>query len=159
MFQSVILLAQAAEESGGLFDFDATLPLMAAQFLLLVLVLNALFYKPLGDALDERDSYVRQKQLSARERLAEAKAKAEQYDQELIGVRREAQEVIAAAQAEAQQTVTAEVQAAQKQVQQEREAAAKEIETQKSQAFAALEGEVDALSHQILTKLLGAELV
>ena len=30
-----------------MFDFDATLPLMAVQFLLLMVALNAVFYKPL----------------------------------------------------------------------------------------------------------------
>lgn len=159
MMQSFYFLAEAAEQSGGLFDFDATLPLMALQFLVLVVVLNALFYKPLGKVIDERDSYVRETNQIARERLEKAQAVAQQYERELVNVRREAQEVIAAAQAAAQQMVTAEVQAAQQQVQREREAAAQEIATQKGQALETLEGEVEALSHQILTKLLGHELV
>ncbi|MGL5796158.1 MAG: F0F1 ATP synthase subunit B', partial [Waterburya sp.] len=37
-----------------MFDFDATLPLMAVQFLLLTALLNAVFYKPLTKVLDER---------------------------------------------------------------------------------------------------------
>jgi len=39
-----------------MFDFDATLPFMALQFLLLAALLNAIFYKPLTKALDERDN-------------------------------------------------------------------------------------------------------
>ena len=44
-----LLLFGASE--GGLFDFDATLPLMAAQVVLLNYILNALFFKPVGKAV------------------------------------------------------------------------------------------------------------
>jgi len=40
------LLLGATE--GGLFDLDATLPLMAVQVVLLTLILNALFFRPVG---------------------------------------------------------------------------------------------------------------
>lgn len=142
-----------------MFDFDATLPVMAVQFLVLMVVLQRLFYQPLGQAIDERDQYISGTQQSARERLAQAEALAEQYQKELVDVRREAQDVIATAQAEAQQIVASQVQAAQQDVQKERAAAAEVIETEKASALASLEGEVSGLSHQILTKLLGPELV
>ncbi|MGK7924510.1 MAG: F0F1 ATP synthase subunit B' [Spirulina sp.] len=152
------LLAAEAAEAGGMFDFDATLPLMALQFVVLVIVLDKIFYKPLGHAIDERAEYVRQKTQDSKERLEKANAIAAQYEQELVDVRRQSQEIIAAAQAEAQEVVAKQVQAAQQEVQQERETAAREIEAQKVQAFSTLEGDVDALSWQILEKLLGSEL-
>ncbi len=37
-----------------MFDFDATLPLMAVQFLLLTAILNVVFFKPLSKAIEER---------------------------------------------------------------------------------------------------------
>lgn len=151
-------VAEAAEEAGGLFDFDATLPLMALQFLVLVVLLDKIYYKPLGNAIDERADYVRTKTQDAKERLEKTKAIAAQYEQELLDVRRQSQEIIAAAQAEAQDVVAKEVQTAQQEVQREQEAAAREIEAQKAQAFSTLEGDVDALSWQILEKLLGPEL-
>ena len=43
---------------GGLFDFDATLPLMAVQVVLLTFILNALFFKPVGRVVEEREDYV-----------------------------------------------------------------------------------------------------
>ena len=42
MTQWIILAAETSKE-GGLFDFDATLPLMAIQFLILAVLLNAIF--------------------------------------------------------------------------------------------------------------------
>ncbi len=150
--------AEAAKE-GGLFDFDATLPLMALQFLLLVVVLNAVFYKPLSKALDDRDDYVRKNLLEARERLSKAENLAKQYETELAETRRKSQATIAAAQADAQKIAAQKMQESQAEAQAKREQAMQEIGSQKAEALASLEQEVDSLSRQILEKLLGSELV
>lgn len=141
-----------------MFDFDATLPLMAVQFLVLVVLLNAVFYKPLGKSIDDREQYIRGNLSQAKEKKAKAESLAQQYEQELRDVRRQSQEVIAQAQAEAHKTVAAQVQAAQQEVLAERQKAADEIESQKVAAFNTLEQQVDGLSRQLLEKLLGAEL-
>ncbi len=154
-----LLAVEKVAKEGGLFDIDATLPLMAIQFLLLAIVLNALFYKPVGNAIDERNEYIRNNQLEAQERLSKSEKLAQQYEQELAGARRQAQTVIADAQAQAQKIAAEKIAGAQKEAQAQREETAREIEQQKQQAFASLEQEVDALSRQILEKLLGAELV
>jgi F-type H+-transporting ATPase subunit b len=151
--------AETAAKEGGLFDFDATLPLMALQFILLVVVLNAVFYKPLTKSIDDRDDYVRKNLLEARERLSKAENLAKQYEQELAETRRKSQATIAAAQADAQKIATQKMQEALTEAQVQREQAQKEIEQQKAEALASLEQEVDSLSRQILEKLLGAELV
>jgi F-type H+-transporting ATPase subunit b len=150
--------AEAAKE-GGLFDFDATLPLMALQFLLLVVVLNAVFYKPLSKVLDERDDYVRKNLLEARERLSKAENLAKQYETELAETRRKSQATIAAAQADAQKIAAQKMQESQAEAQAKREQAMQEIGSQKAEALASLEQEVDSLSRQILEKLLGSELI
>lgn len=150
--------AEAAKE-GGLFDFDATLPLMALQFLLLVVVLNAVFYKPLSKVLDDRDDYVRKNLLEARERLSKAENLAKQYETELAETRRKSQATIAAAQADAQKIAAQKMQESQAEAQAKREQAMQEIGSQKAEALASLEQEVDSLSRQILEKLLGSELV
>jgi len=38
-------IVAVVEGAGGLFDFNATLPLMAIQFILLTVVLTCVFYK------------------------------------------------------------------------------------------------------------------
>ncbi|MEW6492032.1 MAG: F0F1 ATP synthase subunit B' [Cyanobacteriota bacterium] len=151
--------AETAAKEGGLFDFDATLPLMALQFLLLVVVLNAVFYKPLSKAIDDRDDYIRKNLLEARERLVKTEKLAQQYDQELAETRRKSQSTIAAAQEDAQKIAAQKMAQAQAEAQAQREQAMQEIEQQKAEALATLEQQVDALSRQILEKLLGAELV
>jgi F-type H+-transporting ATPase subunit b len=159
MTQWTMLLAVEAAEKGKLFDFDATLPLMAIQFVVLVFVLNALFYKPLGKVLDDRADYIRGGVSGGKERLAEAEKLTKQYETELATARREAQATIAAAKAEATEVTSKQIAEAQAAAQAQREQAQQEIDRQKQDAFAALQQDVDALSHQILTKLLGSELV
>ncbi|MGB2926704.1 MAG: F0F1 ATP synthase subunit B' [Limnothrix sp.] len=154
---TIVLATEAVEKTaeGGLFDFDATLPVMAIQFLVLAALLNKLFYQPLGKAIDERSDYVRNSLVDAKERQQKAESLAVQYEQELRDVRRGAQEAIATAQAEAQKVVAGEIKTAQSEVLAEREKAASAIESQRESAFKSLEQEVEALSQQIATKLVG----
>lgn len=154
IYSTALFIAEAAGQEGGLFDFDATLPLMAVQFLILAAILNATFFKPLGNAIDERDGYIRENQTEARDRLAKAEAVAQQYESELALTRRKAQETIAEAQAAAQAIASQKVAEAQKEAQAKRETAQQELEQQKATAYAELEQQIDDLSHQVLDKLL-----
>ena len=142
-----------------MFDFDATLPLMAVQFLILMILLNQIFYKPLGQAIDLRTEYIRKNQADAKERLSKARELAKQYEKELATARRKSQQIIADAQAEAKKIAEEKIAEAQKEAIAKKEAAAQEIENEKQQALAPLEQQVDDLSRQILEKLLGSELV
>ncbi|MGI2902352.1 F0F1 ATP synthase subunit B' [Tolypothrix sp. VBCCA 56010] len=138
-----------------MFDFDATLPLMALQFLLLAALLNAIFYKPLTKVLDDRDNYIRTNNLEAGERLAKAERLTKEYEQQLADARRQSQATVEAAQAEAKKITAEKIAQAQKEAQAQREQASVEIEQQKQEAMQSLEQQVDALSRQILEKLLG----
>jgi F-type H+-transporting ATPase subunit b len=158
MLYALVPTLLAAEAEGGLFDLDATLPLMAAQFLILALILNAVLYKPLGQAIDQRADYIRGKQLDAQECLDKVKALTAEYERALADARRQSQSIVADAQAEAQKLAAQAVAEAQRQAQAEREAAQQEIDNQRQSAMAALDGQVAALSRQIATKLLGFEL-
>ena len=154
MMTQWILLAAESAEGGGLFDFDATLPLMAFQFVALAAVLNALLYKPLGKAIDDRAGYVQGQLSSAQEQKQKSLDLAQQYEQELKDVRKESQAVIAQAQAEAQRIVSAQVQEAQQEVIAQRQKASEEIEAERQQALTDLQKEVDALSSQIVSKFV-----
>jgi F-type H+-transporting ATPase subunit b len=142
-----------------MFDFDATLPLMALQFLVLAALLNAIFYKPMTKVLDDRDNYIRTNNLDARERLAKAESLAKEYEAQLASARRQSQVTLETAQNEAKKITAQKIAQAQQEGQAQREQAAREIEQQKQAAMATLEAQVDALSSQILEKLLGPALV
>jgi F-type H+-transporting ATPase subunit b len=137
-----------------MFDFDATLPLMAVQFLLLVVILNTVFFKPLTKVIEDRADYIRSNELDAKERLAKAENLAQQYEQDLATSRKQYQATIATAQADAQKIAAQLIAEAQQQAQAQREQVQKELDQQKQVAMHALEQQVDALSQQILDKLL-----
>ena len=61
-----------SEGAGGLFDFNATLPLMALQFIALTTILTFVYYKPVGTLLEERETLISSNLTNASERLLKA---------------------------------------------------------------------------------------
>jgi hypothetical protein len=55
------VMAMPAEAAGKLFDFNLTMPVMAGQFLLLMVFLDKTWFTPVGKVLDERDELIRSK--------------------------------------------------------------------------------------------------
>merc|ERR1712187_664821 len=49
----------ASADAGKIFDFNATLPAMAAQFLLLMVFLDKTWFGPVGKVMDEREEKIR----------------------------------------------------------------------------------------------------
>ena len=161
MTNSLFLLAlQAAgtESEGGLFDFNATLPLMALQILLLMVVLNTIFYTPIAKVLDERDEYIRKNLTQASEILTKAEAITKQYEQDLAKERKDAQLIIGSSQKDAQEIVAMEIKQAQKDTELLVNEATKQLNSQKENALIALEEQVNTLSDQIKNKLLSSQL-
>ena len=88
---SILISSSEVSGPGGLFDFDATLPLVVIQFLLLMIILNIILYNPLLTVIDERKEYILNNLSKASETLAEANKLTTNYEQELDSVRKEAQ--------------------------------------------------------------------
>ena len=84
-----------AEGAGGLFDFNATLPLMAIQFILLTVVLTFVFYKPVSKVIDDRETYINDNLTTASEKLIKADELYNEYDEQLKTARVNAQAIIA----------------------------------------------------------------
>jgi F-type H+-transporting ATPase subunit b len=88
---SILISSSEVIGPGGLFDLDATLPLVAIQFLLLMVVLNLILYNPLLTIIEERKEYILTNLSQASKLLAEANQLTLQYEQELEKVRKQAQ--------------------------------------------------------------------
>ena len=88
---SILISSSEVSGPGGLFDFNATLPLVAIQFVLLMLILNTILYSPLLTVIEERKEYILGNLAKASEILAQANELTTQYEQELSNVRKEAQ--------------------------------------------------------------------
>jgi len=88
---SILISSSEVNGPGGLFDINATLPLVAIQFILLMVILNILLYSPLLTIIEERKEYILNKLAKASEILSQANELTAQYEQELNNVRKEAQ--------------------------------------------------------------------
>jgi len=75
MLYEIFQLLSSTPGSGGLFDFGATLPLMAIQFLVLMVVLDSILYSPLLTTISEREEYVQVNLKKAAELIEKAKKK------------------------------------------------------------------------------------
>ena len=152
-------LLAMTEGAGGLFDFNATLPLMAIQFVLLMVVLTFIFYKPVSKVLEDREEYISGNLTQASDKLIKADELYKQYDEQLKTAKVTAQATIAQAEKEAKDSVALEIGEARADAAKLIERTNKELEAQKSTALAQLETQVDELSQLIKEKLLGKEVV
>ena len=158
-FMLATQLLAMTEGAGGLFDFNATLPLMAIQFVLLMVVLTFIFYKPVSKVLDDRELYISGNLTQASEKLIKADELYNQYDEQLKTAKVNAQATIAKAEKEAKDSVALEIGQARTDAAKLIERTNKDLEAQKSTALAQLETQVDDLSQLIKEKLLGKEVV
>ena len=88
---SILISSSEVSGPGGLFDINATLPLVVIQFLLLMVILNVILYSPLLSIIAERKEYILNKLAKASTILAKANELTAEYEQELDSVRKDAQ--------------------------------------------------------------------
>ena len=155
----LLQMLAVSEGAGGLFDFNATLPLMALQFVLLTVVLTFVFYKPVSTVLEERETLINTNLSSASEKLLKADELCKQYEEQLKEAKTSAQSVIATAESEAKEIVSQEVAQARKDAAKLIDQTNLELEAQKKLALQQLETQIDELSQLIKEKLLGKQAV
>ena len=155
MINLSILISSSEEVSGpgGLFDFDATLPLVAIQFLLLVVLLNILLYSPLLNIIEERKEYILTNLGKASELLAEANKLTAQYEQELTRVRKEAQLEITNSQKIHKEILEIELNISQKYIDNLLDTIQKDLLAKKDMALNSLDEIVESLCADIETRL------
>lgn len=153
---SLLLLAEAGAQEGGLFDLDATLPLMAVQVVLLTLILNALFFRPVGRAVEDREGYIATSRADAKEKLAQAQRLEADLTEQLKEARQQAQQLIVQAEQDSDKLYRQALAAAVADANATREKSRKEIEAQRAEALKALTQESDRLGSLIVDRLLAA---
>ena len=159
LFMPATQMLAITEGAGGLFDFNATLPLMALQIILLTVVLTFVIYKPVSKVIDDRENYINDNLTTASEKLIKANDLYNEYGEQLKTARVNAQGIIAQSEKEAKDVVALEINEARQDAAKLIERTNKELETQKSLALKQLETQVDELSQLIKEKLLGKEVV
>ena len=150
---SILISSSAVSGPGGLFDFDATLPLVAIQFLLLMVILNIILYNPLLTVIEERKEYILTNLSKASEILAEANKLTTQYEQELDSVRKEAQLEITNSQKIHKEILEVELNISQKYIDNLLDTITKDLLVKKDIALNNLDEIVQSLCVDIETKL------
>ncbi|CAK0870543.1 unnamed protein product [Prorocentrum cordatum] len=79
--------------AGGMFDFGLTLPFVAITFLTMMATLNALWYAPVGDEMEDRNAKLLETLSQATDKLTKADAIQVEYTEKI----REAREKASAA--------------------------------------------------------------
>ena len=150
-----IFIALAPEEKGGLFDFGATLPLVAIEFLLLMFVLNLILYNPLVTLINQRNEYILDNLSKASEMLTTANELTTEYETELKATKKQAQQEIVASQKIQKQSFEIELNLSQKYIDTLLERILGNFAKTKETIFEKLESDkvVDSLCDQMLGKL------
>jgi F-type H+-transporting ATPase subunit b len=150
---SILISSSEVSGPGGLFDIDATLPLVAIQFLLLMVILNIILYNPLLTIIEERKEYILTNLSKASEILAKANSLTMQYEQELDSVRKEAQLEITNSQKIHKEILEVELNISQKYIDNLLDTITKDLLTKKDIALSSLDEIVQSLCSNIETRL------
>lgn len=150
---SILISNSEVSGPGGLFDINATLPLVVIQFVLLVIILNIILYTPLLTIIEERKEYILTNLGKASEILAEANKLTKQYEQELANVRKEAQLEITNSQKIHKEILDVELKISQKYIDSLLDTIQKDLQNKKYIALNSLDEIVQSLCADIETRL------
>jgi F-type H+-transporting ATPase subunit b len=150
---SILISSSEVSGPGGLFDINATLPLVAIQFILLMVILNIILYSPLLTIIEERKEYILSHLAEASEKLAQAKELTTQYEQDLDTARKEAQLEIANSQNIHKEILDIELNISQKYIDNLLETIAEDLSEKRNIALNSLDGIVQSLCGDIEKRL------
>ena len=150
---SILISSSEVSGPGGLFDINATLPLVGIQFAVLMVILNIILYSPLLTIIEERKEYILSHLAEASEKLAQAKELTIQYEQDLENIRKEAQLEIANSQNIHKEILEIELEISQKYIDSLLESISTDLLEKKKTTLANLDTSVKALCAEVETKL------
>ena len=150
---SILISSSEVSGPGGLFDINATLPLVALQFILLMVILNIILYSPLLTIIEERKEYILGHLAEASEKLAQAKELTTQYEQDLDTARKSAQLEIANSQNIHKEILGIELDISQKYIDSLLDTISTDLLDKKKTALDSLDSIVQSLCTEVETKL------
>ena len=150
---SILISNSEVSGPGGLFDFNATLPLVAIQFVLLMLILNIILYNPLLTIVEERKEYILNNLAQASEILTQANELTSYYEQELNKVRKEGQSLVTEGQKIHKELLDVELDASQVYLDKLLDANIEDLINKQKIALSNLDKLVESLRYEITKKL------
>jgi F-type H+-transporting ATPase subunit b len=149
-----LILFLTLERSGGLFDFDGTLPLIGIQFLIFMFLLNTILYTPLLNVINERNQYINKNLAQASIILTQANKLTKQYEDQLLKARRKAQLEIASVQKVHKTILEMEIKSSQKIFDNYLIKILNNLKIEKSRILSSLEKEINSLTNEIMVRIV-----
>ena len=144
-----------------MIDINATMVAQVFNFLLLVVILRALAYKPVAKILQQRSDKIRDSLEKAEEDKKAAEKTLEQYKAQLADAQSKARVIVEKAELSARQEHDSLVAETKKEIEKMKQTAQVEIQNERNRAFEQMKGEIVSLSlaaaEKIVAKNLGAK--
>uniref|UniRef100_A0A6S8MNT1 Uncharacterized protein n=1 Tax=Dunaliella tertiolecta TaxID=3047 RepID=A0A6S8MNT1_DUNTE len=154
LMHPAMALAEEESQPGRLFDFNLTLPAMMAQFLLLMVMLDKLWFTPVGRVLDERDALIRSKLAGVKGDSTDVDAYAIEAQEILKNARMEVTKMIQTQKSNKQNELDAQYNEAKAKITREVEASIAAVEKESQAMLAKLDAQVDKISGEVLNRVL-----
>lgn len=143
-----------AEPKGKIFDFNLTLPIIAVQFLLLMVALDNIWFKPVAKVMDSRDEAIRNKLMGVRDNSGEIKKMQEEAESILKAARIETTAALNKTKKETAAMLDEKLQESRARIEKELALSLANLEEQKEDTLKSLDKQVQTLSEEILGKVI-----
>nr|QXI87642.1 AtpG [Sargassum feldmannii] len=153
MFYNSILII-VTEKTGGLFDFDGTLPVIGLQFIVFMFILNSILYNPLLDTIDERNTYIKRSLDEAAKILIKANQLNEKFDEKASKARKAAKLDLVIYQNLYKDILEEKMKSSQIFIDDFLTETTENFENNKDEILISFDNEIDSLTSQIMTKIL-----
>jgi len=151
---NLVATLPAHAEAGKIFDFNLTLPIMATQFLLLMVFLEKTWFTPVGNVLDERDRQLREKLGSVKDNSSELESLQRQAEEVIDKARKEASAAIQAQKKASEDDIQKAAEEHKKQMDKELESALANLHKEQNAALGDVDAKVSKLVDEVLNRVL-----
>ena len=146
---STIISSSVIDGPGGLFDINATLPLVAIQFVLLTIVLNIVLYNPLLTTITKRNDFILVTLLQAVVTLERTDKLTARFANKLQIARQEAELQITNSQKTHQEILEVELDISQKYINDLLDTITKDLSIKKQTVFTSVDSIISSLCLEI----------
>jgi len=152
------LLSTEMEGGEPVLEFNATLLAQIADFIILLIFLRLVAYKPLMKLLNERSENIEKNIAAAEKERQQAEQLRARYEAEMRRAREQAQEIIQKATKAGEEQAQEIIENGKKEAQRIKEDALASIEREKQKAIAELRDQVASLSIMIAGKIISEKM-
>lgn len=153
-YNSNVILIIVTEKTGGLFDFDGTLPVIILQFIFFMFLLNFLLYNPLLNTIDERNLYIKKSLDEASTILTNANQLNVKYESKASKARKAAKLDLVTYQNLYKDILEEKMKSSQIFIDDFLTETTENFENNKDEILVSFDNEIDSLTSQIMTKIL-----